>query len=105
MAFVYRVSIAVGDRHACPVVKNEEKQDSYKITWFDRESSTEESFFSSAKDVDPVLSFEKEEDAVVKATEKLAVDIEVEDSGSLKGLGDKLSWCMVSSMRFHLKKR
>jgi len=44
----------------------------------------------SALDVEPELDFEKEEEAIVSVTEKLQVDIEVEDSGSLEGLGQKL---------------
>jgi len=44
----------------------------------------------SALDVDPELDFEKEEEAIFKVTEKLAVDMEVEDSGSLEGLQEQL---------------
>jgi hypothetical protein len=44
----------------------------------------------SAIDVEPELDFEKEEETIFRVTEKLAVDIEVEDSGSLEGLCDKL---------------
>ncbi|MDQ1354660.1 MAG: hypothetical protein QG657_4969, partial [Acidobacteriota bacterium] len=44
----------------------------------------------SALDVEPELDFEKEEEAIVEVTENLPMDIEVEDSGSLAGLGEKL---------------
>jgi len=44
----------------------------------------------SALDVKPELDFEKEEEAIVQITDKLPVDIEVEDSGSLAGLNEKL---------------
>jgi len=44
----------------------------------------------SALDVEPELDFEKEEEAIVSATEKLPIEIEVEDSGSLEGLKEKL---------------
>jgi len=44
----------------------------------------------SALDVKPELDFEKEEEAIVQITDKLPVDIEVEDSGSLDGLNEKL---------------
>jgi len=45
----------------------------------------------SALGVEPELSFEKEEETIFKVTEALAVDIEVEDSGSLEGLKGKLA--------------
>ena len=45
----------------------------------------------SAQGVEPVLNFEKEEEAIYNVTEKLPIDIEVEDSGSLDGLMGKLS--------------
>ncbi|MCP4157266.1 MAG: CHAT domain-containing protein, partial [bacterium] len=45
---------------------------------------------SSAMDVIPELDFEGEEHAIFTITEKLHVDIETEDSGSLKGLQKKL---------------
>jgi len=44
----------------------------------------------SALDVEPELDFEKEEEAIVEVTGNLPMDIEVEDSGSLAGLGEKL---------------
>jgi tetratricopeptide (TPR) repeat protein len=44
----------------------------------------------SALDVQPELDFEKEEESIFKVTEKLAVDMEVEDSGSLEGLKEQL---------------
>ncbi len=45
----------------------------------------------SALDVQSELNFEKEEEAIFKITEKLAIDMEVEDSGSLEGLQEKLN--------------
>jgi hypothetical protein len=44
----------------------------------------------SALDMEPELDFEKEEESIFRITEKLAVDMEVEDSGSLEGLRDQL---------------
>jgi len=44
----------------------------------------------SAMDVEPELDFEREEETIFQVTEKLAIDMEVEDSGSLAGLRDKL---------------
>ncbi|MGH7596614.1 MAG: CHAT domain-containing protein, partial [bacterium] len=44
----------------------------------------------SAIDVEPELDFEKEEDAIFRATEGLPIEIIVEDSGSLQGLAEKL---------------
>lgn len=44
----------------------------------------------SALDVEPELDFEKEEESIFRITEKLAVDMEVEDSGSLEGLREQL---------------
>ncbi len=44
----------------------------------------------SALDVKPVLDYEGEEDAIFKATERLAIEMEVEASGSLEGLRDRL---------------
>lgn len=44
----------------------------------------------SALDVKPELAFEKEEETIFQVTKNLAVDIEVEDSGSLEGLREKL---------------
>lgn len=44
----------------------------------------------SPLDVKPELDFEKEEEAIFKITEDLAIDMEVEDTGSLQGLRDKL---------------
>jgi tetratricopeptide (TPR) repeat protein len=43
------------------------------------------------KDAQPELDFEKEEEAIFRITENLAVDMEVEDSGSLEGLSSKLT--------------
>ncbi|HLN18957.1 MAG TPA: hypothetical protein VK255_02185, partial [Patescibacteria group bacterium] len=45
---------------------------------------------SSAVDVKDELNFEKEEEEIFKITENLAIDIDVEDSGSLEGLKEKL---------------
>jgi hypothetical protein len=45
---------------------------------------------SSAKDVEPVLDFEQEEEAIYHITENLAIDMKVEDSGSLEGLRSRL---------------
>jgi hypothetical protein len=44
----------------------------------------------SALDVKPELDYEKEEEAIFQVTEQLAVDMDVEDSGSLEGLRDRL---------------
>ncbi len=44
----------------------------------------------SALDIKPELDFEREEEAIFHITEKLAIDMEVEDSGSLEGLREKL---------------
>jgi len=44
----------------------------------------------SALDVKPELDFEKEEETIFKVTENLAVNMEVEDSGSLEGLRQQL---------------
>ncbi len=44
----------------------------------------------SALDVQPELDFEKEEEAIFRITENLAIDMEVEDSGSLEGLRSRL---------------
>jgi len=44
----------------------------------------------SALDVTPELAFEKEEEAIFRITKNLAIDIDVEDSGSLEGLREKL---------------
>jgi tetratricopeptide (TPR) repeat protein len=44
----------------------------------------------SAVDVKPELDFEKEEEAIFQVTADLALDMEVEDSGSLEGLRRKL---------------
>ncbi|MFC2141194.1 tetratricopeptide repeat protein, partial [Acidobacteriota bacterium] len=44
----------------------------------------------SALDVKPELDFEREEEAIFNITEKLAIDMEVEDSGSLEGLRGQL---------------
>lgn len=44
----------------------------------------------SALDVQPELDFEKEEESILEVTEKLPVDVDVEDSGSLEGLRAQL---------------
>jgi hypothetical protein len=44
----------------------------------------------SALDVKPELDFEKEEESIFHITEKIALDVEVEDSGSLEGLRRRL---------------
>ncbi len=44
----------------------------------------------SALDVQPGLDFEREEEAIFRITENLAIDMEVEDSGSLEGLRSHL---------------
>ena len=44
----------------------------------------------SAWDVQPELDFEKEEETIFQVTEPLAVNMEVEDSGSLEGLRQQL---------------
>ena len=43
------------------------------------------------EDVYPVLELEKEEDTIFDATKKLSLDIDVEDTGSLVGLGEWLA--------------
>ena len=45
----------------------------------------------SPEGLSPVLDFEKEEDMIYKVTEDLPIDIDVEDTGSLKGLGEYLT--------------
>ncbi|MDI6810362.1 MAG: CHAT domain-containing protein [archaeon] len=42
-------------------------------------------------DVYPVLEFEKEEDTIFEVTKDLPVEIDVEDTGSLEGLGELLT--------------
>ncbi len=44
----------------------------------------------SALDIEPELDFEREEETIFRVTEKLAIDMEVEDSGSLAGLRERL---------------
>ena len=44
----------------------------------------------SAMDVKPELDFEREEEAIFHITEKLPIDMEVEDSGSIEGLHARL---------------
>lgn len=44
----------------------------------------------SVKDVQPESDFEKEEEAIFQITDKLPIDMEVEDSGTLEGLRGKL---------------
>lgn len=39
----------------------------------------------------PILDFEKEEDAIYKATEDLPIEMDVEDTGSLDGLGERVA--------------
>ncbi|HAW50313.1 TPA: hypothetical protein DCX16_05135, partial [bacterium] len=45
----------------------------------------------SPSDISPVLEFEKEEEAILEATKDLPVEIDVEDTGSLEGLGELLA--------------
>jgi len=45
----------------------------------------------SPRDVYPVLEFEKEEDTIFEVTRDLPVEIDVEDTGSLEGLGEWLA--------------
>jgi tetratricopeptide (TPR) repeat protein len=45
----------------------------------------------SPLDVESELDFEREEETIFRITEKLFIDIEVEDSGSLEGLRSKLA--------------
>jgi len=45
----------------------------------------------SPQDAEPVLDYEKEEDTILDVTKNLPVDIDVEDTGSLQGLKDRLS--------------
>jgi hypothetical protein len=45
----------------------------------------------SPQDVSPVLEFEKEEDTILAVTEKFPIEITIEDSGSLEGLGEQLA--------------
>ncbi len=44
----------------------------------------------SALDVRPELDFEREEESIFQVTEKLPVDMEVDDTGSLQGLREQL---------------
>ena len=44
----------------------------------------------SAWDTSPELAFEKEEDTIFEVTKNLPVEIDVEDTGSLEGLGEML---------------
>jgi tetratricopeptide (TPR) repeat protein len=44
----------------------------------------------SPMDIEPELDFEREEEAIFHITEKLPIDMEVEDSGSLAGLREQL---------------
>ncbi len=44
----------------------------------------------SPLDMQSELDFEQEEETIFKATEKLAIDMEIEDTGSLAGLREKL---------------
>ncbi|MCP4219691.1 MAG: CHAT domain-containing protein, partial [bacterium] len=44
----------------------------------------------SPLDVQPLLGFEKEEEMIFDVIEKTAVDLEVEDSGTLEGLAERL---------------
>lgn len=44
----------------------------------------------SAQEVTPKLDFEGEEETIFRVTEKLPIDMEVEDSGSLEGLRQRL---------------
>lgn len=45
----------------------------------------------SPEGLSPVLDFEKEEETIYDVTKGLAIDIEVEDTGSLEGLGEQLA--------------
>ena len=45
----------------------------------------------SPQNVNPVLEFEKEEDTILEVTKDLPIEIDVEDTGSLEGLGERLS--------------
>ncbi|WP_062155170.1 tetratricopeptide repeat protein [Beggiatoa leptomitoformis] len=54
---------------------------------------------SSPEDVKPVLAFEKEEGLILKATQKLPLELVVEESGSLAGLQEWLNYD-DESMRF-----
>ncbi|VVB93817.1 Photosystem I assembly protein Ycf3 [uncultured archaeon] len=45
----------------------------------------------SPRNVNPVLKFEKEEDTILEVTKDLPIEIDVEDTGSLEGLGERLS--------------
>jgi tetratricopeptide (TPR) repeat protein len=45
----------------------------------------------SALDVKPELDFEREEETIFRVTEKLAIEMEVEDSGALAGLREQLA--------------
>ncbi|HEY9246138.1 MAG TPA: tetratricopeptide repeat protein, partial [Candidatus Methanoperedens sp.] len=45
----------------------------------------------SPQDVSPVLEFEKEEDTILEVTKDLPIEIDVEDTGSLEGLGERLA--------------
>lgn len=55
----------------------------------------------SALDVQPELDFEWEEEAIFLITEKLAIEMEVEDSGSLEGLREQLEREQLNMMRFY----
>jgi tetratricopeptide (TPR) repeat protein len=44
----------------------------------------------SPLDVEPELDFEREEESIFRVTEKLPIDMDVEDSGSLAGLREQL---------------
>lgn len=44
----------------------------------------------SPQDVNPVLDFEKEEDTILEVTKDLPIEIDIEDTGSLEGLGERL---------------
>ncbi len=45
----------------------------------------------SPQNVSPVLEFEKEEDTILEVTRDLSIEIDVEDTGSLEGLDERLS--------------
>jgi len=45
----------------------------------------------SPQGLNPVLAFEKEEDTIFDVTKDLPVEIEIEDTGSLEGLGGRLT--------------
>lgn len=57
---------------------------------------------SSPEDVTPVLAFEEEESRILQATAKKPLDLQVEESGSLAGLEERLSEYEYSPDVIHL---